>query len=68
MFLHSFSQRHVSALPWAIFRLITYFLCKANHTISNAMLLLSVDNSNIALLIIWFVVQRKKSDQPEDGL
>jgi len=59
MFLHSFSQ-HVSALPWANFRLITFFLCKANHTISKAMLLLSVDNNNIALLIVWFGLQRKK--------
>ena len=39
------------------------FLSKANHTISNAMLLLStnlVDNKNIALLIVWCDLQRKK--------
>ena len=31
MFLHCFSQRHVSAL----LRFDHFFLCKANHTISN---------------------------------
>jgi len=36
MFLHSFSQRHVSALPRAVFRLITYFF--ARQTIQLAML------------------------------
>jgi hypothetical protein len=34
-FLHCFVQRHVSALVWAIFRLIT-FLSNVKYTISNA--------------------------------
>jgi len=34
MVLHNLSQRHVSTLSWAIFRLNT-FLCEANHTINN---------------------------------
>jgi len=42
-FLHSFSQRHVSALSRAIFRLITYFF--ARHTI------------RLAMLIVWFALQ-----------
>jgi len=36
MSLQSISQRHVSALPWAIFRLITFFF--ARQTIQLAML------------------------------
>jgi len=28
MFLHSFSERHVSALPRAVFRLITYVFAR----------------------------------------
>jgi hypothetical protein len=40
MFLHNLSERHVSALSWAIFRLNT-FLCEANNTINNVVLLLS---------------------------
>jgi len=40
MFLHRFSQRHVSALLWAIFRLNT-FLCEVNHTTDNVIILLS---------------------------
>jgi len=40
MLLHNLSQRHVSALSRAIFRLNTFF-CEVNHTINNVMLLLS---------------------------
>jgi hypothetical protein len=39
MLLHNLSQRDVSALSWAIFRLNTS-LCEVNHTIKNVMLLL----------------------------
>jgi len=41
MFLHSLSQRHVSTLSWAIFKLNT-FPCVAKHTINNVMSLLSM--------------------------
>jgi len=40
MVLHNLSQRHVSALSWAIFRLNT-FLCEVNHTANNVMSFLS---------------------------
>jgi len=43
MFLHSFSQRHVTALPWAILRLITYFF--ARQTIQLAMLCIVIEIS-----------------------
>ena len=33
-FLRNFSQRHVPALSWTIFRLNTFF-CEVNHTIKN---------------------------------
>jgi len=63
MFLHNLSQRHVSALSWAIFRLNTFFF--ARQTIQLAMLcycyrLDTVNNNNKALLTIWFALQRKK--------
>jgi len=41
MFLHSFSQLHVSAIPRAIFGLITYFF--ARPTIQLAMLCIAID-------------------------
>jgi len=34
MFLHCFSQRHVSALALSHLQVDYYFLCKANHTIN----------------------------------
>ena len=40
MFLHCFFQRHVSAVATSHFQVDHLFLCKANHTICNAMLLL----------------------------
>jgi len=52
MFLHCFSQRHVSALPRAIFRLITLYFVVVIDDI--------VDNNNIALMIVWFALQRKE--------
>jgi len=57
MFLHNLSQRHVSALSWAIFRLKT-FLYEVNHTIDNVVILLSTRSR-------W---QRYNNIiQPEDG-
>jgi hypothetical protein len=41
IFLHNLSQRRVSALSWAIFRLNT-FLCEVNHTIDNVMIVVVV--------------------------
>ena len=41
MFLHNLSQRCVSALSWAIFRLNT-FLREVNHTIDNVMIVVVV--------------------------
>jgi hypothetical protein len=41
MYPHYFSQRHVSAVAMNQLQVDHFFLCKANHTISNAMLLLS---------------------------
>ena len=56
------------SLPRAIFRLIAFFF--ARQTIKLAMPCYCykrdlVDNNNIALLIVWFALQRK-NDQPED--
>jgi len=45
MFLHSFSQRHVSALAMSHLQVDHFSLCKANPTVSNAMLLLSTISS-----------------------
>ena len=42
MFLYFLFQRHVSALTMSHLQADHFFLCKADHTISNAMLFLSM--------------------------
>ena len=80
MFLHSFVQRHVSAVVMSHLQVDHFFLSKVNNTISNAivivnnkitiqlalLLLLLTIAITIALLIVWFTLL-KKSDQPDDG-
>ena len=51
IFLHNLSQRHVSALSWAVFRLNTFF-CEVNHTVNEVMLLLSTISRVICIKFI----------------
>jgi len=46
MFLHCFFQRHVSALAMNHLQFDHFFLCKANHTISNA--------NCMVIVIVWY--------------
>jgi len=60
LFLHNLSRRHVSALSRAIFRLIT-FLCVANNTVINIMLLLATQMSCNVYKIYPFKIDHSDS-------
>jgi uncharacterized membrane protein YbjE (DUF340 family) len=52
VFLHNLSQRHVSALSWAVFRL-NIFLCEVKRTIDNVMILLSTRSRVTSIKFIY---------------
>ena len=66
MFLHCFFQRHISALAMSHLQVDHFFLCKGNHTISNANCMIIVwyfnckgnhtisDANCMVIVIVWY--------------
>jgi hypothetical protein len=53
VFLHCFVQRHVSALVMSHLQVDYFFLSKANHTISTAIVIVTSEISYILLRKMW---------------
>ena len=76
MFLHCFSQRHVSTVAMGHLQVDQFFLCKTNHTISIANCMVSTlpmshlqvdifffarQTIQLAILFVWFALQKNWS-------